>query len=189
MTISTDAPPQSIGERYLHASASSDLGVRGGRCDADVLLAAGFAAAGNVHGALALTLYRMRETRDLSGFAGLVDTSANWIMGRSLRPGRNRLPRIARVEARDVATAVLRWWLDQTCQACSGRMHPFITGTNRLDHSRDCGACHGTGKSLVDHVATQHARPHARWLAGEFDSMAGAIFGAMARLLAPRLDL
>lgn len=189
MTITAVDRAPTTGERYIRASQTSDLRIKPGRCDADTLLAAGFAAAGNENGTLALGLYRMRATGDRTGFLRMTDLSANWIIGRSIRPGRNMLPRIARIEASDTARAVLQWWLNPTCTACEGRGHPIVPGTARLDDSRECPECHGTGKSLVEHVVQQHLKPHARWLAGEYDGMAGAIFAAMARLLAPRIDL
>lgn len=189
MTTDTYDKPPTVSERYLRASHTIDITVDPTkRTDADLLIAAGWAAQGNVRGTQALALWRMRETKDMAGFEGLAVHSANWIIGKCTRPGRDQLPRINRVQARETADRVLVWWLDQTCGACEGRAHPLIPGSNRLDYSRECAECHGTGKSLVDHVVRQNLKPHARWLASEFDGMAGAIFKAMARLLAPTLD-
>lgn len=205
MTTDTEDRPPSTSERYLRASNTSDITVDPTkRTDADMLLAAGWAAQGNVRGTQALALWRLGKhwelecnTRNgqffgpegLPEFENLAVISANWIMGKCIKPGRDQLPRIQRVQARETADRVLVWWLDQTCGACEGRAHPLIPGSNRLDYSRECAECHGTGKSLVDHVVRQQMKPHARWLASEYDGMAGAIFSAMARLLAPSLDL
>jgi len=43
-------------ERYDSACTTTDLTVREGRCDADSILAAGYAAAGNERGTQALSL-------------------------------------------------------------------------------------------------------------------------------------
>lgn len=177
---------RTIGERYIDATSASDLSPRG--TDADVLLAAGFAAAGNVSGSLALSLWRMRETRDMRGFAQLTQTSANWLIGRP--NGRTRLARrMPRVEAVDLASAVLAWWLHNTCPACEGRQHPMIPGSNRVDSSRECSECKGSGITPLDPLMRQEQREHARWLVSEYDAMAGRIFKLMAQKLAPELDL
>lgn len=182
---------RTIGERYVDAVSTSDLGCGGGRysTDADVLLAAGFAAAGDTAGALGLLLWRMRETRDLRGFGGLAETSADWLIGRPA--GRTRLARrMRRIEAVDLASVVLCWWLDNTCPTCQGRAHPLTRGTRRIDSSRECSDCRGTGIAPVEPLVVRHEhREHARWLADRYDAMAGRIFGAMAKRLAPMLDL
>lgn len=176
-------------ESYAMATGTSDLTVSPHRCDADKLLAAGYAAAGNAEGALALSLWRMRETRDTRGFAKLAEISANWIIGRSHRPGPRRLPRITRIHAQDLARIVLQWWLADTCLTCQGRKHPTVPGANRLNYDHDCVGCHGTGKHPVEKVVHNDHREHARWLAAEYDAMAGQIFRDMAKRLAPALGV
>lgn len=61
MTSTEDRPP-TTGERYIAAA---------GKTDADVILAAAFAQAGNVRGSMALTLYRVAE--DWHGQIATVD--------------------------------------------------------------------------------------------------------------------
>ena len=169
-----------ISERYLTASSTSDLSMRDERCDADVLLAAGYAAAGNVGGQLALSLWRLQAIGDTGGLAQLIEESTNWIVGRSHRVGRGQLPRINRVAARLTAQLVLMWWMAPTCPACMGRGHPLIPGSMRVDDSRECGECHGTGDRPVELEVGTECREHARWLAGEYSAKTGAIFKAMA---------
>jgi hypothetical protein len=101
---------RTLGERYADPAASRDLGVHAGGCDADVLLAAGFAAQGKAAGSLALSLWRMRQMHELGGFAAMNEISVNWLIGRP--NGRTRLARrMRRVEALDLAAIVLSWWL------------------------------------------------------------------------------
>lgn len=177
---------RTISERYIDAASATDLSPSG--TDADVLLAAGFAAAGNKSGALALDLWRMRETRDLRGFAQMVQISANWLIGRPT--GRTRLARrMPRHEATDLASAVLTWWLHNTCPSCEGRQHPLIPGTNRIDSSRECTECRGTGVAPLDPLVSQDQRENARWLVNEYEAKAGYVFKLMAQKLAPMLEL
>jgi len=181
---------RSISERYIDAASATDLSPGG--TDAAMLLAAGFAAAGNASGALALDLWRMRETRDLRGFAQMVQTSANWLIGRPTgRPtGRTRLARrMPRHEATDLASAVLTWWLHNTCPSCEGRQHPLIPGTNRIDSSRECTECKGTGVTPLETLLQQEQRENGRWLVSEYDAKAGYVFKLMAQKLAPMLEL
>lgn len=177
---------RSISERYSEAACSTDTS--GQRTDADILLAAGYAAAGNERGSLALDLWRMRETRDIRGIGKMTELSANWLIGRP--NGRTRLARkMPRIEALDLAGTVLGWWLHSTCQTCQGRGHPMIAKSKRIDSSRECGDCRGTGVQPLDTLVKQDHREKARWLAGEYDAMAGGIFARMAEKLAPKLEL
>ena len=177
---------RSIGERYSEAAASTDAGGR--RTDADVLIAAGMAAAGNTRGAIALDLWRMRETKDHRCMTAMADLSANWLVGRP--NGRTRLARrMPRHEALELAKTVLGWWLHQTCPTCEGRGHPMIPNTKRIDSSRECGDCHGTGIRPLDLLMRQEHREHGRWLAGEYDAMTGGIFKRMAEKLSAAMEL
>lgn len=178
-----------VSERYAMATSSTDMTVSQHRCDADKILAAGYAAAGNERGAQALALWRMRETHDIRGFGTLAELSANWIVGKCHRPGRGQLPRISRIQAQDLSRVVLHWWLADTCLTCEGRKHPRIKSTNRLNYAHDCTACKGTGKHPVEKIVHRDHIQHARWLAAEYDSMAARIFQDMARRLAPEMEL
>lgn len=61
----------------------------------------------------------------------------------------------------DVAAAVIRWWLSQTCQQCHGTKFETIPGTGRLS-ARACKACAGTGLAPVPHG--QAGRRLANWM-------------------------
>lgn len=178
-----------VSERYASATDSTNMAVVAKRCDADMMLAAGYAAAGNLKGALALELWRMRASGDMRGFARVAETCADWIIARVHRPGKQRLPKVRRIEAVDLSRIVLNWWLSAACKACEGRQHPLIPGSTRLDYSRECAECNGTGFALVDRVVPGKYRLHARFLADEIQALEGMIFSDMARLLAPKLEL
>ena len=62
MTTSTADAQRSLGEAYISATGTGRLEVDADRrTDADVLLAAAFASAGNLRGSMALVLYRLSE--------------------------------------------------------------------------------------------------------------------------------
>lgn len=195
MTTNTLDDLPTVGERYLRASVTSDLGVKLDRaCDADMMLAAGYAAAaqcrdGDATGTLALALWRMRVTGDMSAFQSIREEATNRLVRQMRRPGRDKLPPMARVQAFDLTKLVMLWWLNKTCGVCEGRGHPLAPGSNRVNEARDCVGCNGRGESQVERAVNNAHREHARWMAGEFDGMAGAIFRDMARLLRPSLDL
>lgn len=174
-----DEDRRTLGESYSSAVAS-------GRTDADVLLAAGYAAAHNSNGLLALAIWRMRETKTREGFDDVVRRAAGWLDGQGKR---HKLAKLTRPERLEVARIALAWWLDDTCPDCMGRHHPTIKGTAHLDYGRNCKTCHGTGKLPVERIIASDRRAHARYLDNEFSAMAGAIFKDMAAVLAPRLEL
>ena len=49
-----------------------------------------------------------------------------------------------------VASAVLQWWLHQTCPACEGARFRIIKGTGRTG-SKACQACRGSGDRSLPH--------------------------------------
>lgn len=57
-----------------------------------------------------------------------------------------------RERVRPLAAAVVRFWLDQTCRVCQGRMYRLIGGTPMLSSQvcpRPPGGCGGTGKAPI----------------------------------------
>lgn len=175
-----------VSERYASATGSVDLTPRS--TDADLLLAAGYAAAHDTAGALALSLYRMRETGDHRGFDALVQHATNRIVGRMHRPGRERLPKMSREAAREVSGLVLLWWLRPTCPQCQGRRHPTIKHSARLNYSHACTGCRGTGEIPVTKLVQPGQHEHAVWLVEDLNAMAGRVFADMARMLNGRMD-
>jgi hypothetical protein len=162
-----------IEERYVRVTSSRDLSIDPNRrTDADYLLAAGYAAAGNAAASMALRFYNLRmgdklAIRDLSDIAGA------WLLGRSMRKGRKKL---RGVEARDLATRTLFYWAEPVCKPCNGLGHPLMPNSPVINYGHDCPVCHGTSDE-------------ARWLIDELDRLCGLIFHDMARALSNKLDL
>lgn len=103
-------------ERYLSATHTSDLRlVLDAPCDADRLLAAGYAVAGNERKSLALKIYRMRATGDLAGSGHIAEQMADKIVRHSRRMKSGDKSRIRRVAARDMCMTILAWWHNQAC--------------------------------------------------------------------------
>lgn len=201
-----DDTKRTLGERYAVAAT-------GGRTDADVLLAAGYAAMHNANGLLGLALWRMKESKSRSleiarrqheeipgeipepivihpsAFTEVTNTAANWLVGKGQLTGRDQLPKLRRYEAVDVARITLQWWLDDNCPTCEGRQHPTIPGTGRLDYGHNCPTCEGTGKLAVNRVIASERRVHAQRLAAWLDTLVGQVFADMAARLRPNLDL
>jgi hypothetical protein len=184
--IATNEKP-SVSERYVRATNSRDLSVDySQRTDADVLLAAAYASAGNAAASLALRFYRLRATGDMTPFRELADIAGAWLLGRSMRRGRRKLRGI---EARDLATRTLFYWLNPSCTACNGLGHPLMPNSPVINYGHDCPTCHGTGQYPIHRIVPPGTSDEARWLVDEMDRLCGIVFNDMARLLVNRLDL
>lgn len=181
-----------IAEQYLSATNSTQLAIDAEHaCDADKLLAAAYATAGDPRRSLALDVYRLRATADMRGARSIAERMAVEVMNRSKPAGINRRlpkpPTISRVEAIDLCIVVLKWWHMQTCPACHGRRHPVIPGTPHLDPTRTCGHCNGTGiRPLRKHVKANHLKL-AEWIVDALDSLTAIVFSDMLKRL-PRFD-
>ena len=183
----TTAEKPTIEERYIGATNARDLSLDfNKRTDADILLAAAYAAAGNVHASLALRFYRLRATGDMSPFQELTDIAGAWLLGRSMRRGRRKLRGI---EAKDLATRTLFYWLNPSCTACNGLGHPLMPNSPVINFGHDCPVCHGTGKYPIHRIVPPGTSDEARWLTDEMDRMCVIVFNDMARLLVPRMEL
>lgn len=169
----------SVAERYDVATDTSDLGLRDGRCDADVLLAAGYATARNTRGALALSLYRIRATGHRNGLLQIANAAEGWLVDRR-PPGGGKPMRLA--EARKLGWSVLLWWLDGVCPHCQGRRYELVPGTQVVSDNL-CHVCDGSGRPpLASRVRREHAEP-AAWLAAELDRMMSFVLADMAKRL------
>lgn len=177
----------SIAEKYLSATNTSQLAVDPEHaCDADRLLAAAYATAGDPRRSLALDVYRLRATADMRGARAIAERMATEVVQRS-KPHRMARPTIKRTEALELCVVVLKWWHMQACPACEGRGHPRIPGTPHLDATRSCSHCHGTGvRPLKKHVKPQHLRL-AEWMAGALDGLTALVFSDMLKRL-PRFS-
>jgi hypothetical protein len=182
--ITTDRP--GIAEQYISASNARDITVDPDkRTDADVLLAAGYAASNNAAASLALRFYRLRATGDMTPFSELAEIAGEWLLGRSMRGGRRRL---RGVQARDLATRTMFWWLQPACKPCAGRGHPLMPHSPVINYGHDCPTCHGTGQYPIHRIVPAGTADEARWLVDELDRMTGIVFKDMARLLAANIN-
>ncbi|MDB5975170.1 MAG: hypothetical protein JWR07_1930 [Nevskia sp.] len=207
MATQEDRPP-TIQERYQRASATSDLTLRDGPCDAHLLLAAAYSVTEPVYGdmmpngrrmvvarlifpekVMALRVYRLRMESDLAGLRDLAEEAGTWITGWTANRRTTQGPKIVGVAAKDLAKKVLLWWARPTCHACEGRKHPTIPGTPYLDYTRDCESCHGTGVSPLERLLQPHEGNDARRLTEELNRLSAIVFSDMARLMHAKLEL
>lgn len=146
--------------------------------DVDVIGSFGFASK---HEQLGVALARMLSG---GGVSSVVDTMAHAVYVRS-----NNIKgcRLSRVQARDLAKAVLAWYRHGTCQPCGGTGYARIKNTPV--NGAECTHCNGTGKILFDRQFAANILPLAQWLSAEIErSQAAAGYAAMVAL-APKLDL
>jgi hypothetical protein len=167
-------------ERYSAAVNSDNLSsdARTTWADADVLGAAGLAAK---HEPLGVALTRL--------FAdGKPEATVAILTEMVFKRSRTIKVKFTRVEAEDLAKAVLGWYRHGTCQPCGGTGYRIIPGTPSLGD--ECPRCRGTGKLPFDEQFVRDDQVMlARWLSSEIDrSQTTAGRTAMA-LLAPRLDV
>lgn len=186
MTAINDLPPR-LDERYASATRSADLGLSPEhRTDADVLLAAGYAAQKNRNGMVALMAYRMKITGDRASKGEITDLLMERLLHQDARARHGR-KNLNRPNARFVVETVLGWWATDNCVVCTGRKMQPIPGTPHLS-ANWCEACAGGGKRPIPDVG-ERFNPHAAWLAAELDHMLTFIVGDMAKKLRPSLDL
>ena len=177
--------PTSTGERYARASITSNLRVQGHQCDADKLLAAGYAQRGSERKMLALRLYRMQTTGDRASLSTIVREANASLRGRLSRKGNRPMPAAQR-DALVVQT--LRWWLSQRCDYCNGSGFDMMEGAPTLS-MQECAACGGTGMTPLKRIIPHRLLEHAYWLVKEWDVMCAEVIGDMAALLRPELEL
>lgn len=187
----------SVEERYLAATMTSDLRVMAEQAtDADKLLAAAYAVAGDPRKNLALKVWRLRATGDMAGAHQLAEELGAKMRKRSMgKGGGSKFLRgtggqtqLTRRKATDVSMMVLKWWQRPTCPFCNGLCHPMMAGGPVLDTSRDCEHCHGTGLIPVEKLVHKEHVEAAKWLISEMEGLCGFIFGDMAVLLRQSLD-
>ena len=145
--------------------------------DTDVIGAAGLAAR---HEPLGIELARMLAGGGSGQVVAILTEEAH---ERSFRVRE----RITRVQAEDIARAVLAWYRHGTCQPCGGIGFPRIKGTPSLGD--ECAHCGGTGRIQFDSQFRQEWRQIARWLRDGIErTQANAGVIAMQKI-APKLDL
>lgn len=141
----------------------------------DVVGAVGLAGK---HAPLATGLLRLfvgdnRVARDL------VHIMASMLVGKAYRLKQE----IARVQAEDMARAVLAWHRDGTCRHCNGIGMLKMPGTPHLSGVA-CSECRGTGRMPFNRQFAMERLELARWLAAEIEReqrMAGLVASSMLR--------
>jgi hypothetical protein len=92
----------------------------------------------------------------------IVQLLANMAVGKAYRLRRE----IGRVEAEDMARAVLAWHRDGTCHVCDGIGVMKMEGVPVLSGHK-CAACHGTGKRPFEQDFSSKRIELAKWLVAE----------------------
>lgn len=168
-----------IHDRYASAVHSSDLKSRAETTysDTDVLGAAGLAAK---HSPLAIALMRLFAGDDRDVFT-VLRIMTDKLIGKTQGA-------LARVEAEDIARAVLAWFRDGTCRACGGHGFMVIPKTKTLS-DMECPACNGKGKMPFERQFLNAHRDLARWLLAEVEREQAVAGQEAMKKLAPRLEL
>jgi hypothetical protein len=142
-------------ERVSSAMVSDDLTMRLDRgCDADVLVALGWAAQREPLGA---ALLRLSLTHDIDFLEEAVREALR--LAQAIK-ARWRMPKGERFWERFAEQAV-GYWCSSVCRRCTGRMFDVIKGTPKLSTTR-CVACLGTGRRRYPKIG-QESMEDAFW--------------------------
>ncbi len=95
---------------------------------------------------------------------------------------------LSRVQAHDMARAVLAWFRNGACQPCGGRGFPLIKDSP-VQSANECDSCDGTGKIAFDANFRHEWKPLARWLKEQMEIESGRAGPAAMRALSERMDL
>lgn len=168
-------------DRYSSAIHSSNLKSKPEtECsDSDVLGAAGLAAK---HAPLAMALLRLLSG-DNHASREVVDIMAGMLDGKAYR----MQVELTRVEAADMARAVLAWVRDGVCRPCGGIGAQKIENTNRL--GTVCPTCRGTGKRPFEKEFPMVRVLLAQWMLAEVERELAKAGPAAMAALAPKLEL
>lgn len=171
-----------LAERYTGAAHSSHLRLEEGRCDVDMLI-----AAGKVSNPLGARLWRLRGEFDTvrAKLVGDLQMSLSeralvLMELRSLHSCKQELwaqvlvclktdetLRLSKDEAAELAGRLLDAWLDPTCPNCGGR--GFNGGHHRGEPRITCRGCRGSGKRRTSVVRSGMQRR----LADRIDALMG----------------
>lgn len=176
-----------IQNRYASAVHSGNLRSKASTemSDSDMLGAAGFAAKNSP---LAVALARLFAGDDREAHH-IVQLLASMAWGKAKADG----VRLKRVQAADMATAVLAWFRHGTCDACGG--HGYKVAGGRLGESRavisdsPCDDCRGSRKVNFDRLFVLEQLLVARWLREQVEREQSAAGAQIMKALAPNLEL
>lgn len=165
-------------DRYAGAVHSRSLAAKRESigADVDVLGAAGFAAKSNPLGMALLRLF----VGDNRAAGHIVEILARNAIGKAYRLGSD----IGKIEAEDIARAVLAWHRDSRCKPCGGHGVKIIKGTKTLG-DEPCCVCLGAGRLPFDSHFGLERLELARWMADEIDKKQGEAGREAMKRLAP----
>ena len=149
--------------------------------DTDVLGAMGLAAR---HEPLGVAIARMLYG---GGQADVLAIIAEETFEQSFRMHSKRTQyKITRVQAEDIATAVLSWYRHGTCQPCGGTGFARIKDTPSL--GSECKHCAGTRKVLFEKQFRHEWRELARWLHDQINQTQSRAGQVAMQKIAPTLS-
>lgn len=93
-----------------------------------------------------------------------------------------------RVQAHDMACAVLAWFQHGTCQPCGGRGFPIIKDSP-IQSAHECEYCAGSGKIPLRKQFRQEWKDLADWLKDKMEAESGKAGVEAMKLIAARMDL
>ena len=160
-----------IGERYATATQSGNMAMRGDRCDAAILAAAGMAGIANTW---ASSAYRLKYANDAAEYRVVIAG----LKRAARRLARKRQWGLPDAQLAPLLRHVLGYWIADTCPACLGRGAQTIAGTPILEQSL-CEACSGTGRRRLHLDGGDEGR--ARDILALLDA---AVAGAADRMVA-----
>lgn len=178
----TSDAPTTMTDHYARAVHASSLVSKPETTHSatDVLGAVGLAAKRVPLGVALLRLF----VGDNHASGLIVEILADKAVGKAYRLG----DEIGRVEATDMARAVLAWHRDSRCKCCGGHGLRLIPGTTTLGNEA-CRPCHGAGRIPFDRHFSMTRLGLARWLAAEIEREQAKAGPAALAALAPRLEL
>ena len=112
----------------------------------------------------------------------IVHIMASMLVGKAYRLGNE----IARVQAEDMARAVLAWHRDGRCKHCDGHGFLKLDGAPGLS-DQQCSHCRGTGRVPFDRQFPMERLELARWLAAEVEREQQIAGAAAMRHLSERM--
>ena len=177
-----------ITDRYASAVRSSNLRSKPDTrmSDSDVIGAAGLAAKKSP---LAIALMRL-FAGDNRAAPEIVRIMAASVIGKAWHWHKIELHRL---EADDIARAVLAWHRDGVCKVCGGHGYK-LAGNVSIGSGRavlgdtPCPACHGTRKVMFDSQFAMDRLELARWLRSEIEREQAIAGSEAMRKLGPSLD-
>ena len=165
-----------IAQKYSHAVTSSNLKSDTYHHDADTLAAV--ALGGGEFGSL---LFRVKYSNDSTSFHSLLEKFTVVVESKAILRKWN-----SSIRPEQIASAALKYWLNDLCWVCEGRGYPVVLGTPMLS-DKECSGCHGTGKKVLD--ANSRELDYIKDMVEALEEMARHAGSAAIKKLAGEFDL